>query len=149
MKKIYWKYNNKEVKTVKDMPENVYGFVYCVFFADGSKYIGKKQIFNTRRLKALQGGKQRPDSKRIGKNKNGKRVYYDVVVKESNWQAYQGSKKEIQDLEVKEKHILDYAYSNRELTYLETKYLFLYEVLESDEFHNSNILGKFYKNNIK
>jgi hypothetical protein len=32
-----------------------------------------------------------------------------------------------------------------ELTYFETKYQFLREVLEKDEYLNGNILGRFFK----
>jgi len=37
------------------------------------------------------------------------------------------------------------CYSKQELSYYECKFQFILGVLESDEFLNGNILGKFYK----
>ena len=50
---------------------------------------------------------------------------------------------------ISNKIILEWAESKRQLTYLETKYQFIYEVLEIEEFLNYNILGKFYRGKLK
>ena len=43
------------------------------------------------------------------------------------------------------REILRICYTKTELSYYETKYQFVNEVLESDEWLNGNILGRFYK----
>jgi hypothetical protein len=43
------------------------------------------------------------------------------------------------------RYIIKICFSKTELTYYETKYQFVRGVLESDEFLNGNILGRFYK----
>ena len=137
---VNWIYKDKEFTS----PDGYYGFIYILTFDDGTKYIGKKDFYTYVKLPALKSGKQRPNSTRIAKNKNGKRVYYDVVKKESNWRTYNSSSKLIGNRKTVYKEILALAKTKRELTYLETKYLFIYEVLETSEFLNENILGKFY-----
>ena len=136
-----WIYEDKPFKG----PTTEYGFIYELVFNDGSKYIGKKDFFSTIKLPAFKSGEQRPNSVRTYKNINGKRVYYDILTKPSNWQAYVSSSKLIGSRTVTSRTILAMANTKRELTYLETKYLFIHEVLESSTYLNENILGKFYK----
>lgn len=135
------------VDCIEDMPKNVIGFVYCINFTDGTKYIGKKNLYITRTLKALKNGKRRIEAlKTIYQNTGkGKREVFDIIQKESNWKTYQGSAKECKTKTVKERLILCYAFNKYQLTYLETKYLMVWDVLEDDTFINDNILGKFYK----
>jgi len=71
--------------------------------------------------------------------------------KESDWKTYYGSHQFIKE-EVKKgnqadfkREILQPAFSKKELTYLENKYLFSLEVLESDEYLNDNIEGRYFK----
>ncbi|HHB52551.1 MAG TPA: hypothetical protein ENK75_05860 [Saprospiraceae bacterium] len=144
-----YKSTNKEIKELYDFPRNAYGFIYMLIYDTNKAYIGQKSLYSYQTLPALKNGTQRPNSERIGKNKNGKRVYFDKVQKESNWKSYESSSKDIpKEVNLIEKKVLAVAYSKRELTYLETKYLFQYEVLESEDYYNGNILGKFYKGNI-
>lgn len=135
-----------EGSPIRDLPEDTFGFVYLIDYTDGTKYIGKKQTVSTVTLPALKSGKQRPGSARVGKNRNGKRVYFDIVTKEANWRNYTGSSKATSGKTINTKHILEFAHSKRFLTYLEAKYLFSFEVLEDDEYCNDNILGKFFDN---
>ena len=137
---LSWNYQGTEFIPAGDN----YGFVYLLTFDDGTQYIGKKNFYTYVKLPALKSGKQRPGSTRIAKNKNGKRVFFDIVQKESNWKTYKSSSKLIGDRTIVSKEILQLASSKRNLTYLETKYLFTYGVLESTNFLNENILGKFY-----
>jgi len=136
-----WLYNDLEFTS----PGDNYGFIYLLTFDDGTKYIGKKDFYSRVLLPSLKSGEQRPNSTRIGKNINGKRAYFDLVRKESNWQTYTSSSKLIGSRQIVSKQILALAPSKRDLTYLETKYLFTHEVLESDTYLNENILGKFFK----
>ena len=134
-----WIFEGKEIKTVSDMPnEDVYGFIYEVAHTPtNKKYIGKKVIKYHRKLPPLKGTKKKR-----------------LVEKESNWISYYGSNDVIKNLLKEKKHsefkreILIFAYSKIELTYLETKYQFIREVLEKDNYLNINILGKFYKGRI-
>lgn len=123
----------------------LHGFVYRITYSNGKQYIGKKDFFSTKRLPALKSGKVRPNAERTYRNSNGKRVYYDILRTESNWLTYNSSSKLVKGLTPIRKEILALAHSKRELTYLETKYLFIHEVLESDNYLNENILGKFFK----
>jgi hypothetical protein len=46
-----WIYQNNVVSSIKDMPENVYGFIYEITYTvNGKKYIGKKNIYNERNI---------------------------------------------------------------------------------------------------
>ena len=141
---IVWKHRRKEITSIDCMPKDAIGFVYELEYEDGTKYIGKKFIITYKTLPALQSGKQRPNSDRIQKRKNGKLKKFDVVYTESDWLNYEGShKNKISNL--KAKRILEYAVSDRHLTYLEAKHLFEKNVLETKEYLNDNILGKFYR----
>ena len=131
-----WYYKGSEIKEIEDMPEDTFGFVYLVeHLPSGKKYLGKKVLYFNRKLPPLKGSKRKRK-----------------VTKESDWKTYYGSQKEIKELLVEGKEsdfkreILKFVKSKKLLTYFETKYLFIYEVLESDQaFYNDNILGKFYR----
>lgn len=142
-------YHTKElVCSIKDMPKNVMGFVYLITYVDNSMYIGKKNLYSTRTVKARKDGKFRPNTlERIYRN-TGKnfRQAYDLIKVESNWKTYLGSHKECQIRIPEQKEILQYAFTNLQLTYLEAKWLFSCSVLERTDFINDNILGKFYRN---
>lgn len=139
-----------EVNCIEDMPKNVIGFVYQINFTDGTKYIGKKNLYVTRTLKALKSGKERKETvKRVYHNTGkGKREAVDIIKKESDWKTYQGSHKDCKNKTVKEKYILAYAYNKYQLTYLEVREQMKANVLECDNYLNDNILGKFYKSDL-
>lgn len=130
-----WHYQGEEITRLEQMPVGAVGFVYKISFPEMDlHYIGKKNLHSTRTLPPLQGYKR---NRRIQK--------------ESNWLTYCSSNTEVQHL-VNQGHeiykdILTFAWSQRQLTYLETKMLFVYSVLEQDNFLNQNILGKFYAGN--
>ena len=141
-----WIYQNQQVDTVSDFPDNTYGFVYKItHLPTGKKYIGKKILFFTRKVKLTK--KDLLEFEGVV----GRRPAYKLAVKESDWKTYWGSNKEILEL-VKtepadnwEREILAAADSKKLLTYYETKFQMIYQVLEKpDEFWNDNILGKFY-----
>jgi len=130
-----WYYQGEEIKSLEQMPVGAVGFVYKISFPEMDlHYIGKKNLHSTRTLPPLKGYKR---NRRIQK--------------ESNWLTYSSSNTDVQYL-VNQGHevykeILTFAWSQRQLTYLETKMLFVYSVLENDNFLNQNILGKFYAGN--
>lgn len=144
-----WHYQEVEVFGLNDLPPLTTGFIYVIRYTNGTYYLGKKDIYSTKTLPALKNGCQRPDSVRIGKNKGGKRVYFDKVTKEGNWMDYEGSSELTEGLTVDIKYIVEVATSKRLLTYLEAKWLFTEDVLLDESYHNKNILGRFFKGNIE
>jgi len=139
-----WLYGGYEISCIDDMPKGTVGFIYEVHHKPtGIRYIGKKQIYSTRKRKF---GK-----KEISKITDKRKKLYEMVTKESDWKTYYGSQKEIKELvksnssEDFERTILCFVSSKKLLTYFETKELFKREVLESSgKYLNDNILGKFY-----
>jgi hypothetical protein len=141
---VKWKTNDgKVINSIDDLPQSVFGFIYLIKnLTSGKSYVGRKQVtsvtkkkFGKRKLAAMTDKRLKP---------------YEIVSKESNWLVYNGSNETLLE-DVKnghelEKIILEFCFSKAHTTYLETKYQFLYEVIESDDYLNSNILGKFYPN---
>lgn len=150
---MVWLYKEKEITSYKCLLEECdgepFGFIYRINYSDGTFYYGKKNLHKKVTLPALKSGEQRPNSERKGKNIKGKRVYFDIVTKESDWLTYEGSSEKTKSLEIVSKEILVFAYSKRELTYQEAKCLFWEEAIEHENCHNHNILNLFFKDNLK
>ena len=134
-----WLYKNKEINSIEDMPTDTFGFVYLVTHTpSGKKYLGKKQLIANRTLPPLKGSKRKRK-----------------IQKESDWKTYYGSQTEVKQL-VKEsqdmlefvREIIIFTSTKKQLTYFETKLQFVNEVLENDEYLNSNILGKFFRKDL-
>jgi hypothetical protein len=135
-----WIYNGVEF-TDDMIPEGAVGFVYEMkVIIDGKlyRYIGKKNFYSNTKVKLgkkeLSSDKRKKTYKRV--TKLGYHNYFssnDTIKK-----AHKEGKKIIREM-------LMICYTNQELTYQEAKHLFCNEVLEREEFLNSNILGKFYK----
>lgn len=157
-----WIYKNGVVKSIDDLPTGTHGFVYKILNINTNMYyIGKKSLFSSTWKpiaestynKAKASDPQFNLSYKRTRNKKKRKtdptwIYKKNYVKETNWLTYTGSCKELNN-HIKlgneiEKMIIDIAYSTRQLTYLEAKHLFKNDVLESDNFYNTNILGKFY-----
>ena len=113
-------------------PEGAYGFTYeIVCKPNKRRYIGKKSF------------------KRKRKDKNNK-----IFLAESNWRNYFGSSNHV-DNDVSlygyrafDREMLKICYSSLELSYQETKLLFVHETIETDEFYNQSIGGKYYASNL-
>jgi hypothetical protein len=130
-----WQYQGKEILSIEDLPENIFGFIYQVtHLPTGRKYVGKKQLMSSRTLPPLKGEKRKRK-----------------VVKESDWKTYYGSHPEIKALvkESKEdfhREILQFVPSKKLLTYMENKYLFSLGVIEpGSNYINDNIEGRYFK----
>ena len=135
-----WIFEGKEF-TPEMIPEGGVGFVYEMVSIIDSKpvrYIGKKNFYAD--VKTKLGKKELPTDKRL---KTYKRV------RKSTYQNYYSSndtlKQAHKDGITIKREILHICYSKQELSYYECKFQFALGVLESDEFLNGNILGKFYK----
>lgn len=135
--------NNKIISSVEDFPIGCIGFVYLIKNETSEKfYIGKKSIFSKR--------KKNFGKRRIAELTDKRLKKYEYIESESDWKTYTGSNKELNDDikkgDVINRYILDFAFNKVHLTYLEVKHQFKYEVLESANSYNDNILGKFYRN---
>lgn len=141
-----WYYKQQVIESIEDIPKDVFGFIYrTTHEPTGQIYIGKKVLqFNLKR-------KLTKKDLELYEGIQGRKPKFKVVQKESDWKTYYGSNTQIKQWVREEKQnelkreILAWGLDKKHLTYLETKYLFMYEVLEKEEFLNDNILGKFFK----
>jgi len=151
-----WKFENKIINSIDDMPENTIGFVYEIkHIPSGQIYIGKKQLFSERNVKI---GKRelaqiKEERKRLGMR--GRVPAKKKVIKEMDWQNYYGSSPTMKEL-VKsgsadefDRNIIRFVDSKKKLTYYEEKELYTRSVLESDnEYINDNIAGRFFRRDL-
>lgn len=117
------------------VPEEFYGFIYCITNkTNNKKYIGKKQSI-TKRKKPLRKGKKNRQS----------------VIKQSDWKTYTGSCNDLNDdiqkigKENFEFEIIRFCNSKWELGYYEVCEQISREVLVKKEYYNGIIncrLGK-------
>ena len=141
-----WLYQNKEVLSLEDLPQDTYGFIYIVTHSpSGKSYIGKKSLFHNVKKKLTK----KQLAEQTGR---GRKSTTEVIQKESDWKTYYGSAKPILDL-IKEgkqeeftREILQLVPNKKLLTYYECKFLFMLGVIEQqDGYFNDNILGKFFR----
>jgi len=141
-----WLYQNKEVLSLEDLPQDTYGFIYIsIHQPTGKSYIGKKSLFHNVRKKLTK-------KQLVEQTGRGRKPTTEIVQKESDWKTYYGSAKPILDL-LKEgkqeeftREILHLVPNKKLLTYYECKYLFMLGVIEKqDGYFNDNILGKFFR----
>jgi hypothetical protein len=141
-----WLYQNKEVLSLEDLPQDTYGFIYIsIHQPTGKSYIGKKSLFHNVRKKLTK-------KQLVEQTGRGRKPTTEIVQKESDWKTYYGSAKPILDL-IKEgkqeeftREILQLVPNKKLLTYYECKYLFMLGVIEKqDGYFNDNILGKFFR----
>ena len=137
-----WTYNGV-IFTDKMIPEGAVGFVYemsAIIDGKSVRYIGKKNFFSTRKKKFGKKALAAMTDKRAKK--------YTLVTK-PDYEKYFSSNETLKDARKAgtsiKRSILKICYTKMELTYYETKYQFVNEVLEKEEYLNANILGKFYK----
>jgi len=141
-----WLYQNKEVLSLEDLPQDTYGFIYIsIHQPTGKSYIGKKSLFHNVRKKLTK-------KQLVEQTGRGRKPTTEIIQKESDWKTYYGSAKPILDL-IKEgkqeeftREILQLVSNKKLLTYYECKYLFMLGVIEKqDGYFNDNILGKFFR----
>ena len=112
---------------------NYHGFVYCITCPDGRKYIGRKTFWFMRKTR---GAKRRS---RI----------------ESDWRDYYGSSDVVKDLINQsetsnfQREILSLHKTKGEMNYTEVKEQFQRNVLESSEYLNDNINGRYFKSRVE
>ena len=141
-----WIHKGK-VFTESDIPEGAIGFVYhmsVILNGNSYAYIGKKNFFaNIKKPMGKKALAQTTD-KRLKK--------YTRVIK-PNFMAYHSSNQQLKEAHKAgykiKREILMICYSATELTYQECRYLFCNDCIIDDKYLNSNILGRFYRGNIK
>lgn len=137
-----WLYEG-EVFSDNKIPEGAIGFIYgmeAIIDGKAVRYIGKKNFYSTTKKKLGVKALANMEDKRAKK--------YTIQVK-TNYQNYYSSNKVLQDAHKNgipiKRFMIKICFSKTELTYYETKYQFISEVLEKEEYLNANILGRFYK----
>lgn len=137
-----WLYKG-EVFNDSKIPEGAVGFIYemeAIIDGKAVRYIGKKNFYSTTKKKF---------GKRAVANMEDKRAKKYTVQVKPNYQNYYSSNKVLQDAHKNgipiKRFMVRICFSKTELTYHETKYQFVREVLEKEEYLNANILGRFYK----
>jgi len=137
-----WSYQGQDFENSM-IPEGAVGFVYEMqAVIDGKlvRYIGKKNFYSTTKKKF---------GKKAVSSMQDKRAKKYTIQKKLSYEVYYSSNSVLKDAHKAginiRRYILKICYSAMELTYYETKFQFVREVLESDEFLNGNILGRFYK----
>lgn len=137
-----WFYNNRQIATIYDLPdhENLHGFVYLIQDTETLRsYVGKKVLRNTRKKKISQKVKKA----------TGTRKTFEYQVKESDWQKYYGSSKELlSDIEKYgearfKRTILELCCTKKYLSYAELAWQIKLDVLHTNSY-NGNILGRYY-----
>jgi hypothetical protein len=139
-----WLYKDKRIESLEDLPEGTFGFIYVTtHIPTGKKYLGKKSLYHNVKKKLTK----KELSEQTGR---GRKSTTQTIQKESDWKTYHGSEEFIKQ-KIKEKkqeeftrEILYFIPNKKLLTYFECKYQFQLGVLESNEWLNTNILGKFF-----
>jgi butyrate kinase len=129
------------VFTDEQIPEGAVGFVYQMTAIIGNQsiaYIGKKNFYATRKKK-LSKKKQPVDKRKKTYERVSKLAYHDY------YSSNEVLKQAHRSGAVIKREILKICFSKNQLTYEEVKHQFVLGVLESQEFLNGNILGRFYK----
>jgi hypothetical protein len=122
-----WTFNGKEFDS-EDIGD-AYGFVYLITTPEGQKYIGRKYFWSIRKVK----GKTRRQRS------------------ESDWKKYYGSsdllkaKIKQSDKNLFKREIISLHSTKGRVNYSEVKEQFINGVLESDEYLNDNINGKWHR----
>jgi hypothetical protein len=137
-----WVYKG-DVFNDSKIPEGALGFIYemeAIIDGKAVRYIGKKNFYSTTKKKFGVRALANMEDKRAKK--------YTIQVK-TNYQNYYSSNKVLQDAHkagiIIKRFMVRICFSKTELTYHETKFQFVREVLEKEEYLNANILGRFYK----
>ena len=140
-----WLHHKKEIYSIDDFLTGTFGFIYITtHIPTGKKYLGKKSLYHTTNQKL---GKKELAEQPIAR---GRKPTTKQVIKESDWKTYYGSEEFIKQ-KIKEKkqeeftrEIIHLVGNKKLITYFECKYQFQLGVLESQDWLNTNILGKFY-----
>jgi serine/threonine protein kinase len=85
-----WTYKNEPMEALSSFPEGTFGFIYrVVHIPTGKAYIGKKVLFHQKKIKLTK--KELLEYTHVA----GRKPAYKLAMKESDWETYYGSNKEI------------------------------------------------------
>lgn len=151
-----WKYKDKVINGVDDMPEGTVGFVYEIeHIPTGKKYIGKKSLYSIRNVKIGKRELIKIKEERKAAGLRGRVPSKKQVIKEMDWQNYWGSSETMNELasihpiEEFKKEILLFCDSKKKMTYHEEKEMYIRGVIESEnEYLNDNIAGRFFRRDL-
>ena len=128
----------KETTSIPPHIDGFAGFVYYIYYTDGSFYIGQKTVRSLRKKKLNKAEMlARP-------RKNSKD--YKMVMTTHKWRNYEGSSKYSTGKTIQAKRIVTWLPTKRALTYVEASMLFKVDALFDPKCLNANILGKFHRN---
>lgn len=137
-----WSYQGQDFESSM-IPEGAEGFVYemqAIINGKLVRYIGKKNFYSTTKKRMGKRAVAQLQDKRTKKYTMQKKLsYLDYYSSNAELKAAHKAGIDIR------RYIIKICFSKTELTYYETKYQFVRGVLESDEFLNGNILGRFYR----
>ena len=154
-----WTYKGEVITELKDMPEDVFGFIYKITNGKTDEYyIGKKQVVSVRKRNFGKKEIAALEDKRVKK--------YEMVTKESDWKTYRSSNKEVKGwFDENEKalsenrrsdindqlklEILRFCSNKKSLTYYELQEQFSHDVLADEYSLNDNLLGKFFRKDLE
>jgi len=135
-----WLHQGVEITSLEQVPEGAVGFIYLITHSSGKYYVGKKQLFSSRRTRLSKREKEATMSRKT----------FKTTVSESSWLDYWSSCKELQQ-EVKElgeehfqREIIEFCFSKRDLNYREVWHQFRLDVLENNTY-NGNIASRWFK----
>lgn len=130
-----WLYNDVPIES-RSIPPGSIGFIYEIEnLKNGKKYIGKKNFFQTKKLK-----------------RKGKRSVRKVV--ESDWKTYFSSCRELlEDVQLLgqfyfRRRILKFCYSKGDLSYEELREQMNRNVLKMPDYYNSYVGARVNKNHL-
>jgi len=142
-----WRYKSKTVTDIKDLPNHEFleGFVYKITNTlTGQIYIGKKSLYSN--LKKRIGVREKAATKT--------RKTFHRIRKESDWQAYYGSSKDLQADIIKlgkenfKREILELCCSKKYLSFCEVAWQIKLDVLKTNSY-NANVLGRWYSRDME
>lgn len=127
-----WSYKGQQLF---EPPSGSYGFIYVItHIPTGKKYLGRRYL--------TKAGYKTVNKKRI------------KIRKPSDWQDYYSSSPELIAMVEREgkenfhREIVAFGYSRGHTNYLEVRYQFIFKVIESDQWMNSNISSKYFRKNV-
>lgn len=143
-----WLYNNQEFRVLEDFPQDTFGFVYKITnICDGRFYIGRKVLYNN--VSKILTKKEILEWDKPGRVPKKRKIR-----KESDWETYWGSSKQIkQDLkdmgeDCFTREILTLCKNKKQLSYYEVYWQMQLNVLSIDSY-NDNIQGRFYRKDLQ
>ena len=131
-----WIYQGKEILTHDDLLPGCTDFVYMIQYANGQRYIGKKNVMSVRRLK--------PTKKQLKIRKN----YVRKELVKHKFVDYIGSHEVPTDLIIECKEILYQCSTKKAATYLEAALMFHHDAIFDPCYLNENISGTFFNNSL-